>query len=142
MATSLVPYLSFDGRCAEAMHFYAELLGARIESLMTYGQAPGMGGQVAEAEQDRVMHAYLVHPGFALMAGDGTCQMPHQPMQGLSLALSFDTVAEARRVFEALAAGGQVTTPLGDAFWAQIFGAVTDRYGIAWLVNGGLRPMP
>jgi PhnB protein len=141
MATSLVPYLSFDGTCAEAMHFYADLLGARLETLMTYGQAPGMAGHIAESDRDRVMHAYLVHPDFTLMAGDGTCQMPHQKVQGISPALSFDTVTEARRVFDALGAGGQVTMPMGASFWAEVFGAVTDRFGISWLVNGVLKPM-
>ncbi|MCP5285023.1 MAG: VOC family protein [Burkholderiaceae bacterium] len=141
MAASLVPYLSFDGTCAEAMRFYAELLGARLEALMTYGQAPGMADHVAEADRGLVMHAYLVHPDFTLMAGDGTCEMPYQKVQGISLALSFDTVDEARRVFEALGAGGQVTMPMGESFWAEVFGAVTDRFGISWLVNGVLKPM-
>jgi len=141
MATSLTPYLSFDGRCAEAMRFYAEVLGARIETMLTYGQAPGMAEHLKPGDHDLVMHAYLVHPDFALMAGDGTCDMPYQTVQGISLALGYETVAEARRVFDALSAGGQVTMPMAESFWAEAFGSVTDRYGITWLVNGVLKPL-
>jgi PhnB protein len=141
MATTLTAYLSFDGTCAEAMRFYAQVLGARVETLLTYGQAPGMAEHTAPADRERVMHAYLVHPAFAIMAGDATSGMPYQKPQGVSMTLGYDDVAEARRVFDALSEGGQVSMPMAESFWADAFGAVTDRYGIPWLVNGGLRPL-
>ena len=34
-----IPYLSFNGNCAEAMRFYAQLLGAEM-NVMTYGDMP------------------------------------------------------------------------------------------------------
>ena len=37
----LCAYLSFNGDCADAMRFYADLLGAKLEALLTYGQMPG-----------------------------------------------------------------------------------------------------
>jgi len=141
MATSFAPYLSFDGDCAAAMRFYEKVLGAELRALLTYGQAPGMDTHIAPVDRDRVMHAHLVHPNFALMGGDATGGMPYQKVQGISLALSYDDVAEARRVFDALCEGGNVTMPMAESFWAEAFGSVTDRYGIAWLVNGGLKPL-
>lgn len=44
-------------------------------------------------------------------------------------------VAEAERLFAALAEGGSVQMPLQETFWAQRFGMLTDRYGKGWLVN-------
>jgi PhnB protein len=44
-------------------------------------------------------------------------------------------------VFEQLSKGGQVTMPLEETFWADAFGMVTDRFGTAWGVNGGSKPM-
>jgi PhnB protein len=57
------------------------------------------------------------------------------------LALTYPTSAEAKRVFAALADGGSVTMPLGETFWADVFGMVTDRYGTPWGINGGPKPM-
>ena len=34
-----IPYLSFNGNCAEAMRFYAQLLGAEL-NVMTFGDMP------------------------------------------------------------------------------------------------------
>lgn len=138
----LCAYLSFKGDCAEAMRFYAQVLGAKVEALMTYGQMPE-GEPVPQGMENQVMHAYLVHPDFALMAGDALCdgKEPFAGMKGVMLALTYPGVAEARRVFEALAEGGQIGMPLGEAFWAESFGMLTDRFGTAWAVNGGPREM-
>ena len=134
-------YLSFDGNCAEAMTFYAELLGAKLEALITYEQAqsemptPGADGK-------KIMHAYLVHPEFELMAGDTPPGMPYEGVKGVMMTLTYPTAAEGRRVFEALADGGTVTMPLEETFWADAFGMVTDRFGVGWGVNGGSKPQP
>jgi len=76
MAATLTAYLSFDGDCAEAMRFFARVLDARVATLMTYAQAPGMAEHGTPRDLDRVMHAYLVHPDFAIMAGDASDGMP------------------------------------------------------------------
>jgi PhnB protein len=44
-------------------------------------------------------------------------------------------VQEAERVFAELAEGGRIEMPVGPAFVAARFGMLTDRCGIAWMVN-------
>lgn len=56
------------------------------------------------------------------------------------LALTHPSADEARRVFAALAEGGNVTMPLAETFWAEAFGMVTDRWGTPWGVSGGMKP--
>lgn len=134
-------YLSFDGNCAEAMKFYAAVLGAKLDAMIRYGDIPGTE-PLSASDAQRIMHAYLVHPDFSLMAGDTPPGVPYQGVSGVMLALTYPTAAEGQRVFEALAAGGKITMPLGETFWADSFGMVTDRYGTPWGVNGGSRPQP
>jgi PhnB protein len=59
----------------------------------------------------------------------------------VALTLNFDTVDEARRIFERLSVGGTVTMPINEAFWAKAFGMLTDRFGCPWVVNGEMKPM-
>ena len=137
-----IPYLSFNGNCAEAMRFYEKALGGKLEAVITHGQTP-YAEQTPKAALDRVMHAYLSLPGGgSLYGGDAPLEMPFQPMQGLMIAITFDTVGEAEKVFAALSKGGAVGMPLAPTFWAKTFGMVTDRYGTAWGVNGEPIPMP
>lgn len=134
-------YLSFDGTCAEAMRFYAKLLDARLEALITYAEVPG-GQPVPSGQGDRIMHAFLVHPDFELMAGDAPPGMPWQGINGVMLTLTYPTAAEARRIFDGLAEGGKVNMPPSETFWAEMFGMVVDRYGTPWGINGGSKTPP
>jgi PhnB protein len=131
------PYLYFDGNCADAMRFYERTLGGKLEAMMTCGASPA-AADVPPGNANRIMHAYMVLDGQPLMAGDALAGEPYERMQGFSLTLSYPTVAEATRVFEALADGGRVTMPLNKTFWAEAFGMVVDRFGTPWIVNGAL----
>ena len=53
-------------------------------------------------------------------------------------AIPSQTVAEARRTFDALAEGGKVTMPFEKTFWAEGFGMLVDRFGTPWMVGGQL----
>ncbi|WP_255990133.1 VOC family protein [Chitinolyticbacter albus] len=126
-------YLFFAGRCEEALAFYHDVLGAQIGYLMRFSDAPeGQQGDVAWRE--KVMHANVTIGETQLMASDG---MPSQPvaMSGFSLSLSPATQEEGRRLFDALAEGGEVQMPYGPTFWAQGFGMLRDRFGVPWMVN-------
>jgi PhnB protein len=46
-------------------------------------------------------------------------------------------IADAERIFHALAKGGTVVMPLEKTFWADRFGVLTDRFGIPWTINCG-----
>jgi PhnB protein len=138
---TLTAYLNFDRNCAAAMKFYAEVLGAKIDKMFTYGDSP-MAGECGPGEAELVMHAHLVHPQFALMGGDATSGMPYKGVEGVNMTLNYDSAAEAKKVFDALSAGGKVTMPMAESFWADAFGMFTDRYGVPWIVNGGMREVP
>ena len=135
------PYLIFDGRCAEAIRFYERVLGARVERLMRMGDAPEPCPGMPPGAEDRVMHARISIGDRALMASDSMPGQPYEGMKGFSVVLAYPTVEEARRVFDALAEGGNVIMPMGKTFWAESFGMVVDRYGVPWMVNGALAPM-
>ncbi|HET7176865.1 MAG TPA: VOC family protein [Gammaproteobacteria bacterium] len=131
------PYLVFDGDCADAMRFYEQTLGGKLELLMRFADSP-FAAQTPKDEADRILHARLALPsGGALMASDATRQHPYQGKHGFGLSLIYASVAEAKQVFEKLAEGGQVTMPLDKTFWAETFGMVTDRFGTPWMINGG-----
>lgn len=134
-------YLAFNGNCAEAMRFYESALAGNLEILMTNGQSP-IAAEMPPEDADRILHARLALPGGGLlMAGDCPPSMPYSGIQGVSLALNYDTVAEAERAFAALAEGGTVTMPMQPAFWAKSWGMLVDRFGTAWIVNGEMLPM-
>ena len=135
--SQLDTYVFFDGNCAEAMRFYERTLGGKLEVLMTHGESP-MAAQTPPGSADRILHARLVVDGRVLMASDGMVGQPYEGMKSFSVSLIYPTAAEARRIFDALAKGGQVQMAFEKTFWAEGFGMLVDRFGTPWMVNGGM----
>jgi PhnB protein len=136
----VVPYLGFNGNCAEAMRYYERALDGKLELMMSCADSP-MASQVPKEFAHRIMHARLALPGGAtLYAGDAMGQT-YQGIHGVSITLNYDSAAEAKKIFERLADGGEVTMAMAPAFWAKSFGMVTDRFGVHWILNGELLPI-
>ena len=133
---TLDSYLFFNGKCREAMQFYEKTLGGKMDGIFTYGDSPDPQ-QCSPATKDLIMHAsLLLADGRRLMASDSPPEH-YKPMGGFSLALNYEKAAAAKRIFDLLAAGGQVFMPMGETFWTETFGMCTDRYGTPWMVGGG-----
>lgn len=129
-------YLIFDGDCRAAFEFYRRCLGGEIVAMHTYGEAPAEEAMPA-AVRDKIMHARLVVDGQVLMGSDNTpeCPVPYEGIKGVSLTLGVDTPEEAERRFDALADNGTQRMPLQETFWAERFGMLVDRFGVAWMIN-------
>lgn len=136
------PYLFFEGRCEEALEFYRTSLGAEVTMLMRYKDNPepaaGAGCSAdsshgAGPQPEMVMHASFNVGDTQVMASDGMGS-GKASFQGISLSLGPETETEAKRLFDALAAGGQVQMPLGKTFFSPAFGMVADRFGVSWMV--------
>lgn len=133
------PYLFFEGRCEEALNFYRDKLGATVDMLLRFkdnpepGASPGEGCAGGPVDGEKVMHATFRIGGAVLMASDGMAS-GKPSFQGISLSLSLRDQAEAKRLFNALADGGQVQVPLNKTFFSPLFGMVADRFGVSWMV--------
>lgn len=130
---NLNPYLFYDGDCAEAFRFYAEVTGWQLETMMTYGDSPECD-EIPAVHHDRIIHASLATGNGVLMASDCLPGQYRDPA-GTALAVSLDDANEARRVFDTLSEGGRVDMPLEETFFAHAFGMLTDRFGVAWMIS-------
>lgn len=130
MATTINPYVTFDGNCEQAVKFWAEVLGAELDiRRMSDGPMP-----IPPEAQNRVMHATVKSGALLLMASDG---MPGQSTEKggpISLSLNFSSRDEQTRVWERLAQGGAVVMQLEEQFWGR-FGMLKDKFGIQWMLN-------
>jgi len=126
------PYLSFEGRCEEAIEFYKKALGAKVEMMMRFKDAPE--GQCSPGTENKIMHSSFQIGDTVLMATDGMMNSGKLEFKGISLTLNPKTEAECERLFNALADGGQVHQPLIKTFFSPKFGVVADKFGVSWMV--------
>ena len=127
------PYLTFIGQCEQALKFYEQVLGAKLEGMMTWGEMPGANQFPVE------MHKLIMHARFSvgdsiLMGADAPPDHYKEP-GGMNVAIHLKDGAEGERIFNALAENGKVTMPFEKTFWSPGFGMCVDQFGIPWMVN-------
>lgn len=127
------PYLHFDGNCEEALNFYVKVLDAQIE-VITHVEGSPAAEHLPPEMAKKVLHAQITIDGEVVMASDAP-SAHFKPMQGFSVCLQVEDLAEAERRFGALSNGGTVRMPFGATFWSKGFGLCVDKFGVPWMVN-------
>lgn len=132
MTVNLNPYLSFKDSARDAMTFYQTVFGGKLD-IHTFKE---FQASQDPAEDNLVMHAALEgENGIVFMASDTPQSMEYKTGTNFSMSLSGDDEATLAGYFDKLSEGGQVTMPLGDSPWGDKFGMLTDKFGVAWMVN-------
>jgi len=142
MSSNVQPYLFFDGRAEEAAEFYKTALGAKVEAMLRFSDAPkeatSPGCGPGSGNENKIMHMAL-HVGDAVIMGsDGECKGQAE-FKGFGLSLAVGSAAECDKTINTLAQGGQVVMPPAQTFFSERFGMVTDKFGVTWMVIAGAK---
>jgi PhnB protein len=127
----LDPYLFFKGNAQEAMEFYKGIFGGKL-SVQKYEDVPGDTPE-QERLKGQVMHAGLEGGIVTIYASD--YPEASDKTAKVELCLSGDDEEKMREMFDKLGAGGNIKYPLKKEFWGDIFGTLTDKYGVDWMIN-------
>ncbi len=131
MAVSL--FINFNGECKEAVDFYARIFKSKVQGLMMFSQMPADPAYtVAEADKNKVMYCNIPICGMNIMFSDIPSSMELIVGNNISPVISMDNKEELRRLYEELKQGGQVSMELQETFWSELYGMVTDKFGIGW----------
>ncbi|WP_183565906.1 VOC family protein [Mucilaginibacter sp. SP1R1] len=128
-------YLTFNGNCSEAMTFYKGCLGGEL-IIQTVGdlQLP-LTEPMPPCMEKCVVHSTLTNNTLILTASDMVPDAGLVKGNSVSLLLNCNSEQEARIFYASLSAGGHVTHPLEKTYWGALFGDLTDKFGIHWLIN-------
>lgn len=133
---NIEPYLFFKGNAKEAMEFYKNVFGGEL-TMSRLGDSPKEvleQMKIDESRHDEIMHASLKGP-VNIMASDSQNASPEA--KKVSLSINGTGEAQMREIFDKLSEGGKVMQQLEKMFWGDIFGSLTDKFGIEWMMNIG-----
>ena len=138
-------YLNFPRGTEEAFSFYRSVFGGDFQGpIMRHGDMlddmplPEGAPPLSDEEKQAIVNITLpILNGHLLMGSDIPEAMGMPLTQGntVQIVLDPDTRGEADRLFVGLAAGGRVEDPMQEMFWGDYYGALTDKYGVRWIVN-------
>jgi PhnB protein len=116
----LGPYINFQGRAREAMEFYQKVLGGKLD---------------VQTANDRVGQARLEADGVLIVGSDGHPKYPPTVGDHMAIALSGTDKGGLSKIFNDLAAGGQINGPLTAQAGGPEVGWLVDKFGINWMVS-------
>ena len=136
---NLVPFLLFDGNCAEAMKFYQSCLGGEL-SITRVADTP-MKDHLPPEQHQKLAHARLKSGAIELSATDWL-HPTRTPKQGNTVAMYINggKYEELRIIFDRLAAGADraLLDDLRDLPFGT-YGHLADKYGVHWFFQGDKR---
>lgn len=129
-------FINFDGECREAITFYAKVFQSEVQHLMTFSEMPpDPNYPISEADKNRVMYSCVPIFGCNVMFCDNPSGMPLIRGNNISPTLSTKSQEEIKRIFHALSENGEIGMELQKTFWSDLYGMVTDQYGIIWQIS-------
>lgn len=125
-------YINYPGHCEKAFRFYEQHLNGKIVMMMPHEHAPA---HFPKEWERPIMHA-IIEIGNTLVRG---ADVPNaEPMRSAYLTLRLDTAEEAERVYNLLAADGEIFMKMEKTFFANRFAMLRDKFGTSWmLMNEG-----
>lgn len=147
MSVKAVTHLNFRGDARQALEFYHAVFGGNL-MITTYAD---FGAPKDTPNADKVVVGQVTATnGFHVMAYDvpAATQSPklNEPSTRRENGLTFtqepffislrgERVDEIAALWGKLAEGATVVEPLAQSSWAPLFGMLTDRFGVTWVVD-------
>ncbi len=129
-------FINFGGNCKEALDFYAKVFNSEVQDLMLYGaMPPDPSFIIPDEDKGKVMYANVPIFGSNIMFCDMPAGMPLIVGNNISPTLGTEDTDEIRRIFSQLSEGGAVDMELQKTFWSELYGMVTDKFGITWQLS-------
>jgi PhnB protein len=115
------------------MTFYQTCLGGTL-CFQTVGASP-LSEKLPRQLHDSILHATLKQSNLVLMATDMVCESGLIKGNVVSLILHCESEIEIRTCYAKLSEYGKANHPLEHSFWGALFGDLTDRFGVPWILH-------
>jgi PhnB protein len=135
-----IPFLLFDGNCAEAMTFYHQSLGGEL-TLTKLADTP-MKDMFPPEKHNRLINANIKSGAIEISGADWMASPGFEPIQGNTTAIFVIGGAyhELKIVFDKLSVGCEKSRfqDLHDLPFGT-YGQFYDKYGVQWIFKGDER---
>lgn len=132
------PWINFNGNAEEAFNFYKSVFGGEFSKIVRFKDLASADFQVPEAEAEKIMTIALpLGKNNMLLGNDVPSFMGsvNENENRSKIVVNAESREEADKLFNGLAAGGQVEGPIDDSPWGTYAGMFRDKYGIEWIVE-------
>ncbi|MCL2110191.1 VOC family protein [Microgenomates group bacterium] len=132
---NLLPYLNFNGNCADAIAFYEKVFNAKAEIVLQEDAVKfDASYTVPKGKEKWIMHANMnLDDGNMIQFAD--CEDNAKNMgTNICLQLTYKTEEEVKAVYDVLKSGGRIICEMQPTFYAPQYAELIDKFGIRWSI--------
>lgn len=132
----IVPYLNFDGNCAEAIAFYEKVFGEKAMILYYKDTAKFDPSFVIEkGKENWVMHANVNLPDGEMIQFADCADNGKAVGTNICLQLNYKTGEEVKAAYAALKDGAKkILCDAQPTFYSPMYAELVDKFGIRWSI--------
>ena len=133
MSVTTTTHLNFRGQARAALEFYQSIFGGHLVAIT---HAQGYGTQ-DPAEADLISWGQVQsEDGFRVMAYDVPAARAYAPgVDPVFVSVRGEGEDEIRRYWKGLSEDATIKAPLEPSAWAPLYGMLTDRFGVTWVLD-------
>lgn len=133
MALTVTTHLNFRAQAREALNFYHGIFGGDL-MVVTYGEA-----HAARSEADTALLLFgqvLAPSGFRVMAYDVPTELSwDRGDRSFFVSIQSGEAEEISGFWRQLAEGASILQDLAPSAWSPLYGMLTDKFGVIWVLN-------
>lgn len=119
----IIPHLWYDTEAKEAVAFYVDLFGGKLDWTYTITDTPSGDSDLIQFQLgDMTLAAISAGPYFKLN-------------ESMSLMVNVASKDEVTRLYQALSEGGRILMPLGEYPFSPYYVWLEDRFGLSWQLS-------
>lgn len=139
MSVTTTPHVNFRGQARDALAYYQSVVGGEL-SLATYtdidaAESPEHANDIAfgrvDAPNGFSIMAYDVQPSKAYDAGENSFYITLHGDHGQEIHDLWNRLADSAKA---------ILVPLAPAPFSPLYGMLTDRFGITWILGADTAP--
>ncbi len=120
---TIIPHLWYDTEAKEAVAFYVDPFGGKIDWTYTITDTPSGDSDLIQFQLgDLTLAAISAGPYFKLN-------------ESMSLMVNVASKDEVTRLYQALSEGGRILMPLGEYPFSPYYVWLEDRFGLSWQLS-------
>lgn len=134
---TLNPWINFSGNAEEAFTFYKSVFGGGFTKIIRFKDIATAEFPVSEKEENKIMYIALPIGNTLLIANDvpEVLGQVNEHENRSKILVNVESRKDVDRLFNGLAAGGEVEGAPGDSPWGSYAAMFRDKYGIEWLIE-------
>ncbi len=125
----IIPNLSFNGNCLEALEYYKKIFDGEILQIVTYDE---VNYKCSEDEKKKIFSAIMLLGKNTVYFND---KLNEKIGNNITMIIEFFNEEDLNNISGKLSEEGTISVEMGETTWGSQYVEIVDKFGIVWGLN-------